>query len=43
MHGRDKKYNILFRNLKGGEHMEDLETDGRLILEWILGREDGKL
>jgi hypothetical protein len=24
-------------NLKGGDHSEDLDIDGRIILEWILG------
>jgi hypothetical protein len=25
-----------FGNLKGTDHFEDLDIDGRLILEWIL-------
>jgi hypothetical protein len=28
--------------LKGGDHLEDLDVDGRIILEWILGKEVGK-
>jgi len=27
-------------NLKGRDHLEDLGVDGRIILEWLLGRED---
>jgi hypothetical protein len=30
-------------NLKGIEHFDDLCIDGRIILEWILGKYDGKL
>jgi hypothetical protein len=25
-------------NLKGREHLEELGVDGRIILEWILGK-----
>jgi hypothetical protein len=25
-------------NLKGGDNSEDLGVDGRIILEWILGK-----
>jgi hypothetical protein len=28
-------------NLTGKEHSEDLGVDGRIILEWILGKEGG--
>jgi hypothetical protein len=31
-------YNILVGNLKGRDHSEDLGTDGKIILEWILGK-----
>jgi hypothetical protein len=27
-----------FENLEGREHSEDLGVDGRIILEWILGK-----
>jgi hypothetical protein len=27
--------------LKGRDHSEDLDVDGKIILEWILGKEDG--
>jgi hypothetical protein len=31
MHGRDKKYTCL----KGGDHLGDFGTPGRMILKWI--------
>jgi hypothetical protein len=37
-HGREEKHNSLFGNLKGIDHLEDLVVDGRIILEWILGK-----
>jgi hypothetical protein len=30
-------------NLKGRDHLENLGIDGKIILEWILNRWDGKL
>jgi len=27
-----------FGNLKGRDHLVDLDIDGRIILEWILGK-----
>jgi hypothetical protein len=30
-------------NLKVRSHLEDLEVDGRIILEWILGKNSGKM
>jgi hypothetical protein len=32
-----KAYEILVGNLKGCDHLEDLDVDGSMILEWILG------
>jgi hypothetical protein len=32
-----------FQNLKGRDHSKDLGVDGRIILEWILGKYDWKL
>jgi len=31
------------RNLKERDHAEDLGVDGRIILEWILGKYGGKV
>jgi len=30
-------------NLKGRDHSEDLDVDGRVILQWILQKYGGKL
>jgi hypothetical protein len=30
-------------NLKGRDHSEDLGVDGKIILEWILGKWVGKV
>jgi hypothetical protein len=32
---------FLLENLKGRGHFEDLGEDGKIILEWILGKEGG--
>jgi hypothetical protein len=34
-------YNIWLEGLKGRDHSEDLGVDGRIILEWILGKYGG--
>jgi hypothetical protein len=31
------------QNLKGRDHVEDLDVDGRIILQCILGTYDGKV
>jgi len=31
-----------WRNLKGRDHLEDQGLDGRIILEWMLTRQDRK-
>jgi hypothetical protein len=36
-------YKILSKNLKGRDYSEDLDVDGRIILEWILGEYGGKV
>jgi hypothetical protein len=37
-------YNISWlKNLKRRDHLEDMGVDGRIILEWILGKQGGKL
>jgi len=40
MHGRDEKCirNFGQKNLKGRDNMEDLGVDGKIILQWILGK-----
>jgi hypothetical protein len=39
MHGEMRNgYSILVENLKGGDRSENLDVDGRIILEWILGK-----
>jgi len=30
--------NIPLENFKGRDHLEDLDVDGKKILEWILGK-----
>jgi len=35
--------NIGQKNLKGRDHSENLSVDGRIILEWILEKENWKL
>jgi hypothetical protein len=32
-----KAYFYILAYLKGGDHLEDLGVDGKIILEWILG------
>jgi hypothetical protein len=34
---------ILLQNVKGRDHAEDVGVDGRIILEWILGKQDEKI
>jgi hypothetical protein len=36
-------FEILVRNLEGKNHLEDLGTDGRMIQEWILGKQGEKM
>jgi hypothetical protein len=31
------------KNLKGRDHLEDLDIDERIILEWILRKSHGKV
>jgi hypothetical protein len=31
-------YKVLVENLKGRDYAENLGVDGRIILEWILGK-----
>jgi hypothetical protein len=42
MHGREVHMKLQFENLKGSDHMEHLGIDGRIILEWILGKQAGR-
>jgi hypothetical protein len=36
-------YKISSEDLKRRDHSEDLDVDRKLILEWMLGKQDGKL
>jgi hypothetical protein len=36
-------YKVLAENLKGREHLEDLWVDGKILLEWILGKQGGEV
>jgi hypothetical protein len=36
-------YKILVRKPEGRDHSEDVGTDEMIILEWILGKQCGKL
>jgi hypothetical protein len=39
MHGKDgNAYRISVRNLKGREHSGDIGINGRILLEWTLGK-----
>jgi hypothetical protein len=31
------------KNLNEGDHMEDLGVDGKITLEWVLGKWHGKV
>jgi hypothetical protein len=42
-HGKDMHTVLLFGNLKGRDHLEDVGIDGKVILEWILGENGGKV
>jgi hypothetical protein len=33
----------LLLNLKGRDHLEDLDVDGKIKLEWILWKEVGRM
>jgi hypothetical protein len=34
---------FLLENLKGRDRLEDLGVDGKIMLEWILGKEGAKV
>jgi hypothetical protein len=38
---REVHTGLYWENLKGGDHLEDLREDGRIILKWIFERLDG--
>jgi hypothetical protein len=43
-YGRDEKYTKIWPgNMKGRDHTEDLGVSGRIILDWILEKLDGKM
>jgi hypothetical protein len=38
-HGKDEIHTIFWlENLKGRDHLEDLDVERKIILEWILGK-----
>jgi len=34
---------FLSENLKGRDHFEDLGMDGKITLQWVLGKQSGKI
>jgi len=38
-----RKTKFWLENLKGRDHSEDLGTDGKMLLEWILGKLGGNV
>jgi hypothetical protein len=36
-------FQFCYENLKGRNHAEDLSVDGSIILQWIFGKQGGKL
>jgi hypothetical protein len=36
-------YKILVEKLKGRDHPEDIDVDGKITLEWILRKGNGKM
>jgi hypothetical protein len=43
-HGRDEKFVVFWlENLKGRDHSEDMDIDGRIILGWVLRKQGGKV
>jgi hypothetical protein len=38
-----RKAKFLSENMKELGHAEDLDIDGKVILEWMLGKESGKM
>jgi hypothetical protein len=42
VYGRNA-YNILVGNLKERDYSEDLDACGKIILDWILGKQCGKV
>jgi hypothetical protein len=43
-HGKDEMHAILrLEDLKERDHLEDVGVDRRIILEWILGKQGGKV
>jgi hypothetical protein len=37
-HGEMRNTIFWLENLKGRDHLEDLDVDGKIILEWISGK-----
>jgi hypothetical protein len=43
MDAREIHTTLWLENLTGRDHLEDLGVDGKIILEWILGKQFGKV
>jgi hypothetical protein len=43
MHGRKIRIKFWSGNLKGRDHSEDLRVNGRIVLDWILGKYGEKM
>jgi len=44
MHERDHMHTLFWMdNMKGRDHSENLDVDGKIILEWIIGKYGGKV
>jgi hypothetical protein len=43
MHERYKKCKFWSETLKGRDHVDDIGVNGRIILEWTLGKQGRKM
>jgi hypothetical protein len=42
MHGKDMRTERWFENLRVGNHLEEKVVHSRIILKWILNKQDGR-